>query len=102
MADQFETLLAKQMFDIATGSAEEVINANDVGPSSEQPFAEERAQEARPAGHQYSLFEVHLFSEGRARNQCRLCNIYLSPATALHGLRQAKWPAITARQDAAS
>ena len=75
MADQFEPLLAKQMFDIATGSAEEIIDANDVGASSEQPFAEERAQEARPAGHQYSLFEMHLFSENRARNQCLPCNI---------------------------
>ena len=38
MADQFEPLLAKQMFDIASGSAEEIINANDVGSSSEQTF----------------------------------------------------------------
>ena len=50
MTDQFEALVIKQVFDIAARAAEEIVDADDVGALTQQPFAQVRAQEARAAG----------------------------------------------------
>src|SRR6516225_3376264 len=59
MANQFESLVTKQMFDISARATKEIIDTYDIGPFVEQSIAKMRAKESGPARNQYSLFKMH-------------------------------------------
>ena len=48
MADQLESLVAEQMFDVAARATEEIINANYISPLAEEAFAKVRARNPDP------------------------------------------------------
>jgi hypothetical protein len=54
VADQLEEGVAQEVANILFGAGEVVIEAEDLVTFGQQPFAEVRADEARPAGHQHA------------------------------------------------
>ena len=59
MADEFKALVVEQMLDIVPGAGEEIVQADDLRALRQEPFTKVRAQKTRPAGHQYTLLEMH-------------------------------------------
>ena len=55
VADQFEVRPRQEMYDVRLLAGEEIVQADDVVPVGDQPFAEVRAEKPGPAGDQNSL-----------------------------------------------
>jgi hypothetical protein len=56
---QFEALVADDMGDVALGAGEEIVDTDEIGAALQQALAQMRAEKARPAGHENSLFKMH-------------------------------------------
>jgi hypothetical protein len=54
--------MAQQVRNVALGSAVKIVAADNIAAFLEQPLAEERAQETRPARNQDTFAKVHLDS----------------------------------------
>ena len=55
VADQLEVRAVEQMGDVRLLAGEKIVQADDVMPSLQQPFAEVGAEKTGPAGNENSL-----------------------------------------------
>jgi hypothetical protein len=55
VANELEAFVIEQMFDVAAGAGEKIIEANDIGALCQKALAQMRTEEAGAAGHQNTL-----------------------------------------------
>ena len=56
----FKMLVTEQMFNVASCTGEEVVDANDDRSALQQALAKMRTKESRATGHQHALFKMHI------------------------------------------
>jgi hypothetical protein len=88
-APPVEALATNEVLDVALGSGEEIIEADEIGAALHQAFAQVRAEEAGPAGHQNAFFQVHGIPALRNR-ACALQRDGHDYYTEAAGLRRAR------------
>jgi hypothetical protein len=59
VADEIEAVVVDDPIDVAAGTGEKVIDADEVGAVFEQALAQMRAEKSGTAGHNHACFKMH-------------------------------------------